>query len=91
MSIHKLSAGSVYDYLTRQVARHDATATGHAGLANYYSAKGEAPGAAGRHRRAACARDGGRPGLTHAARSPDVAGRSRHRPGPGAARGGGVS
>ncbi len=44
MSIHKLSAGSGYDYLTRQVARHDATATGHTGLADYYSAKGEAPG-----------------------------------------------
>ncbi|MGB7447579.1 MAG: MobF family relaxase [Ornithinimicrobium sp.] len=44
MTIHKLSAGSGYDYLTRQVARHDATETGHTGLSSYYSAKGEAPG-----------------------------------------------
>ncbi len=43
-SIHKLTAGSGYDYLTRQVARHDATEVGHSGLANYYTAKGEAPG-----------------------------------------------
>ena len=44
MSLHKLTAGSGYDYLTRQVARQDATETGHTGLASYYSAKGEAPG-----------------------------------------------
>ncbi len=44
MSIHKLTAGSGYDYLTRQVARQDATETGHTGLASYYAAKGEAPG-----------------------------------------------
>ena len=44
MSIHKLSAGSGYDYLTRQVARQDATEVGHTGLAGYYAAKGEAPG-----------------------------------------------
>ena len=44
MTIHKLSAGSGYDYLTRQVARHDATETGHSGLSSYYSDKGETPG-----------------------------------------------
>ncbi|WP_131104480.1 MobF family relaxase [Ornithinimicrobium sufpigmenti] len=43
-SIHKLTAGSGYDYLTRQVARQDATEVGHSGLAGYYAAKGEAPG-----------------------------------------------
>jgi conjugative relaxase-like TrwC/TraI family protein len=45
MSIHKLSAGSGYDYLTRQVAALDATAKGHVGLASYYSERGESPGA----------------------------------------------
>lgn len=44
MSLHKLNAGNGYDYLTRQVARQDATEVGHSGLASYYTAKGEAPG-----------------------------------------------
>jgi hypothetical protein len=44
MTIHKLTAGSGYDYLTRQVAAQDATERGHSGLASYYSARGEAPG-----------------------------------------------
>jgi conjugative relaxase-like TrwC/TraI family protein len=44
MSIHKLSAGSGYDYLTRQVAALDATGKGHVGLASYYSERGESPG-----------------------------------------------
>ncbi len=44
MTVHKLTAGSGYDYLTRQVAAQDATEKGHTGLADYYSAKGEAPG-----------------------------------------------
>lgn len=44
MSLHKLTAGSGYDYLTRQVARQDATGQGHTGLADYYTAQGEAPG-----------------------------------------------
>ena len=44
MSIHKLTAGSGYDYLTRQVAALDATHKGHVGLAAYYTAKGEMPG-----------------------------------------------
>jgi hypothetical protein len=33
MSVHKLTAGSGYDYLTRQVAALDATEKGHTGLA----------------------------------------------------------
>ncbi len=45
MSIHKLSAGSGYDYLTRQVATLDATEKGHVGLASYYTERGETPGA----------------------------------------------
>ena len=45
MSIHKLTAGSGYDYLTRQVAAFDATAKGHVGLASYYDERGESPGA----------------------------------------------
>jgi conjugative relaxase-like TrwC/TraI family protein len=44
MSIHKLSAGSGYDYLTRQVAALDATAKGHVGLTSYYTERGESPG-----------------------------------------------
>jgi TrwC relaxase len=44
MSIHKLTAGSGYDYLTRQVAALDSTEKGHTGLASYYAARGETPG-----------------------------------------------
>ena len=44
MSIHKLSAGSGYDYLTRQVAALDATEKGHVGLASYYTERGETAG-----------------------------------------------
>ncbi|KQY57638.1 MobF family relaxase [Nocardioides sp. Root140] len=44
MSLHKLTAGSGYDYLTRQVAAMDATDKGHTGLAIYYTEKGETPG-----------------------------------------------
>ncbi|MEJ7831469.1 MAG: MobF family relaxase [Nocardioides sp.] len=44
MSIHKLTAGSGYDYLTRQVAALDATDKGHVGLASYYTERGETPG-----------------------------------------------
>jgi hypothetical protein len=44
MSIHKLTAGSGYDYLTRQVAALDATEKGHIGLASYYAERGEKPG-----------------------------------------------
>src|SRR5215212_251888 len=44
MSIHKLTAGSGYDYLTRQVAALDATEKGHTGLASYYTERGESSG-----------------------------------------------
>ncbi len=42
MTLHKLSAG--YEYLTRQVAALDSTEKGTTPLADYYAAKGEAPG-----------------------------------------------
>ena len=45
MSIHKLTAGSGYDYLTRQVAALDTAEKGHVGLASYYTERGESPGA----------------------------------------------
>jgi hypothetical protein len=44
MGLHKLTAGSGYDYLTRQVAVLDATEKGHVGLAAYYTERGESPG-----------------------------------------------
>jgi TrwC relaxase len=44
MSIHKLTAGDGYAYLTRQVAALDATDKQHTGLADYYSQRGESPG-----------------------------------------------
>ncbi len=44
-SLHKLTAGTGYDYLTRQVAAHDSTEKGHATLDSYYSERGEVPGA----------------------------------------------
>ena len=44
IGLQKLSAGSGYEYLIRQVAASDATGRGHTTLADYYSAKGEAPG-----------------------------------------------
>ena len=44
MSLHKLTAGSGYDYLTRQVAALDATDKGHVGLASTTPSKGETPG-----------------------------------------------
>ena len=44
MTLHKLSAGSGYEYLTQQVAALDSTEKGRVGLADYYSAKGESPG-----------------------------------------------
>ncbi|WP_166503791.1 MobF family relaxase [Modestobacter italicus] len=44
MSLHKLTAGDGYTYLTRQVAAHDATEPGFGSLGQYYSDKGEAPG-----------------------------------------------
>ncbi|WP_255450585.1 MobF family relaxase [Skermania sp. ID1734] len=44
MSLHKLTAGDGYTYLTKQVAAMDATDKGRTPLADYYLAKGEAPG-----------------------------------------------
>jgi len=44
MSIHTLTAGSGYDYLTRQVAAMDGTEKGHVPLASYYTERGESPG-----------------------------------------------
>ncbi len=44
MTLQKLSAGSGYEYLTRQVAALDSTEKGATPLADYYSAKGESPG-----------------------------------------------
>src|SRR3954467_13245269 len=44
MTLHKLTAGDGYTYLTRQVAAQDATDRGSGSLGDYYSEKGEAPG-----------------------------------------------
>ncbi|MCC6496366.1 MAG: relaxase domain-containing protein, partial [Propionibacteriaceae bacterium] len=44
MSLKRITAGSGYDYLTRQVAAMDSTEKGHTGLASYYTEKGEVPG-----------------------------------------------
>jgi conjugative relaxase-like TrwC/TraI family protein len=44
IGMQKLSAGSGYEYLTRQVAALDATSRGHSTLSDYYSARGESPG-----------------------------------------------
>ncbi|MGI8678510.1 MAG: MobF family relaxase [Jatrophihabitans sp.] len=44
MTLHKLSAGNGYTYLTKQVAANDAADTGYANLGEYYSERGEAPG-----------------------------------------------
>ena len=44
MSLHKLTAGDGYEYLTRQVAAMDSTEKGHLGLASYYTQRGESPG-----------------------------------------------
>jgi conjugative relaxase-like TrwC/TraI family protein len=44
MSMRRLTAGSGYDYLTRQVAAMDSSEKGHTSLASYYTEKGEVPG-----------------------------------------------
>src|SRR5205814_5154781 len=44
MSLHKLSAGDGYTYLTRQVAAADDTQRGRGSLGSYYEQKGESPG-----------------------------------------------
>src|SRR6478736_2894069 len=43
-TLHKLTAGDGYTYLTRQVAALDGTERGYSSLGEYYSAKGESPG-----------------------------------------------
>ena len=44
MSLHKLTAGNGYTYLTRQVAAADATDKGHTSLDDFYAQRGESPG-----------------------------------------------
>ena len=44
MTLHKLTAGTGYEYFTRNVAAMDSTEKGHMSLADYYSLKGEKPG-----------------------------------------------
>jgi len=44
LSLHKLWAGSGYEYLTRQVARQDTTHPGRSSLTSYYTERGETPG-----------------------------------------------
>ena len=44
ISLHKLTAGSGYTYLTRQVAAHDRAGGPRTSLASYYSDRGETPG-----------------------------------------------
>jgi TrwC relaxase len=44
MTVHKLTAGEGYTYLTRQVAAHDATNRGFDTLGGYYTERGEAAG-----------------------------------------------
>lgn len=43
-SLHKISAGDGYTYLTKQVAALDATDLGRMSLSDYYAEKGESPG-----------------------------------------------
>ena len=62
MSLHKLTAGDGYTYLTRQVAAFDATERGHTGLGDYYSQRGESPGRwAGAGLSGLCGLEPGRP------------------------------
>jgi conjugative relaxase-like TrwC/TraI family protein len=44
MTLHKLTAGDGYTYLTQQVAAFDATERGPAGLGDYYAQRCESPG-----------------------------------------------
>src|SRR6195952_5661786 len=44
MSLHKLTAGDGYTYLTRQAAAADSTSRGYSSRGAYYPAKGESPG-----------------------------------------------
>ncbi|NUS42903.1 MAG: relaxase domain-containing protein [Mycobacteriaceae bacterium] len=43
-TLYKLSAGDGYEYYVKHIAAHDRSERGHSSLADYYSAKGEAPG-----------------------------------------------
>ncbi|HEY7814625.1 MAG TPA: relaxase domain-containing protein, partial [Nakamurella sp.] len=43
-TLHKLTAGDGYTYLTRQVAAGDVTARGRGSLGAYYEQRGESPG-----------------------------------------------
>lgn len=43
-TLKKLMAGDGYSYLTRQVARDDASTKPDMSLSDYYTAKGETPG-----------------------------------------------
>ncbi len=56
MSLHKLSAGDGYTYLTRQVAAADDTNRGYGSLGDYYEQKGESPGVLARQRLVLAAR-----------------------------------
>jgi hypothetical protein len=44
MTVHKLTAGDGYTYLTRQVASMDETRVAGQSLADYYTARGNPPG-----------------------------------------------
>ncbi|WP_245618483.1 MobF family relaxase [Knoellia aerolata] len=44
MGVHKLTAGTGYTYLTRQVATHDRAGGPRTSLASYYTERGETPG-----------------------------------------------
>jgi len=44
MTLHKLTAGTGYEYMTRNTAAMDSTEKGHTSLADYYEQKGESPG-----------------------------------------------
>ena len=66
MTVHKLTAGDGYTYLTRQVAAHDATDRGYDNLGAYYSEKGEAPGRLDGTRPCHRARFSGRHAVTEA-------------------------
>jgi hypothetical protein len=53
MTLHKLTAGDGYTYLTRQVAAADATNRGYSDLGTYYSERARLP-ASGWVRAPAC-------------------------------------
>jgi len=44
MTVHKLTAGDGYAYLSHHIAAHDTTTPPTGGLSAYYTARGEAPG-----------------------------------------------